>query len=291
MPRRLTEAQVAAFGHDGFVAPITVMTAAEARGFRDRLEAVERERGPMHYVVKPHLVMTAADELAHWPPLLDAVEDLLGPDIMVWDAAFIIKEPGAGAFVSWHQDLTYWGLDSVDRVVSVWLALSAATAANGTMRMIPGSHRGRRDHRATADPNNILSRGQTVAVGHQDESRAVDIVLEPGQMSLHHGLVLHASGANRTADRRIGFNMNLIAPSVRQAEVADDTAMLVRGRDRFGHFRAEPRPAIDFDPAGCAFQADIARRRGTSVNADPAGRLVNPASRAGLGTSGAGRLA
>jgi hypothetical protein len=282
MPRLLTDAQVAAYWRDGFVAPITVMTPGEARGFRARMEAAERHHGPVHYVIKPHLMMTAADALAHWPPLLDAVEDIIGPDILAWDSTFIIKEPGTAKFVSWHQDLTYWGLDAEDQVVSVWLALSPATADSGTMSMIPGSHKRLATHHATDNALNILSRGQTVDVSAEDEARAVAIVLEPGQMSLHHGLVLHASGSNHSTDRRIGFNMNLIAPSVRQTQVNDDTALPRRGTDRFGHYRHEPRPTANFDTEGCAFQADIARRRGKSIVPDPTGRLVNRVSQTRL---------
>src|SRR5258708_33448054 len=176
------------------------MAGAEAAWFRARVEAAEARFGALHYVVKPHLVLQVADELAHWTPMLDAVADILGPDLLLWDATFIIKEPTAKAFVSWHQDLTYWGLDSddPDDVASVWLALSPATVATGCMRMVPGSHRrGRLDHRETRDPANVLSRGQTVEV---DESREAYIhtALQPGQMSIHHGWTLHASGPNHS---------------------------------------------------------------------------------------------
>ena len=278
MPTRLNADQVARYWRDGFVAPITVMTEDQASALRARVEALERTYGPLHYKIKPTLFVAAADEIAHWPALLDAVEDILGPDILAWDSAFIVKEPGTSKFVSWHQDLTYWGLDKVDEVVSVWLALSPATVESGTMSMIPGSHRTHAVHRPTADADNILSRGQTVDVAPEDVARAVPIVLRPGQMSLHHGLVLHASGSNTSADRRIGFNMNLITPAVRQTQVTDDTALLLRGADPCGHFRHEPRPTGDFSTEGCAFQAAVARARGASVNADPAGRLVNPVS-------------
>jgi hypothetical protein len=279
LPKRLSADQVARYRRDGFVAPITVMTEDQAAALRARIEALERTYGPLHYKVKPTLFVTAADEIAHCPALLDAVEDILGPDILAWDSAFIIKEPGTSTFVSWHQDLTYWGLDKVDDVVSVWLALSPATVESGTMSMIPGSHRTHAAHRPTTNADNILSRGQTVDVAPEDAARAVPIVLRPGQMSLHHGLVLHASGGNHSADRRIGFNMNLITPAVRQTQVADDSALLLRGTDRNGHFRHEPRPASDFSADGCAYQAAVARARGASVNADPGGRLVNQVSR------------
>jgi len=275
MAKKLSDNEVAAYWQDGFVGPIDVMSENEALALRQRVEEVEARYGAVHYMVKPYLVMTAADEIAHHPALLDAVEDIIGPDILLWDAALIIKEPGDRKFVSWHQDLTYWGLDSVDEVVSVWLALSPATVESGTMKMLPGSHRqGQLSHHATDDDNNVLSRGQTVDVA-VDEGRSVDNVLKPGQMSLHHGLVFHASLPNVSDDRRIGFNMNLVNPKVRQLRVENDSAMLLRGEDRYGHFRPEPRPAGDFTPEGVAFQGEISLARGKEINFDPKGRLAN----------------
>jgi len=275
MGKRLSDNEIEAYWRDGFVSPIDVMSEAEACAMRRRVEEIETRFGAVHYMVKPYLVMTAADEIAHNPILLDAVEDIIGPDIMLWDAALIIKEPGDNKHVTWHQDLTYWGLDSVDGVVSVWLALSPATVESGTMKMLPGSHKlGQLAHHATDDDSNVLSRGQTVEA-EIDEGRAVDNVLRPGQMSLHHGLVFHASMPNVSGDRRIGFNMNLIDPKVRQLKVENDSAMLLRGEDRYGHFRPEPRPANDFTPEAVAFQGEVSLARGKEVNYDPKGRLVN----------------
>ena len=275
MGKALSSERVASYWADGFLSPVDVMTPLEAAGFRRRVEQVEARYGTVHYMVKPYLVMTAADELARHPALLDAVEDLIGPDVLLWDAALIIKEPGDRKHVSWHQDLTYWGLNSVDDVVSIWLALSPATVESGAMRMIPGSHRGGQlGHRVTVDEDNVLSRGQ-VLDAPIDEAAAVSTVLQPGQMSIHHGLTFHASHPNVSGDRRIGFNMNLIRPSVRQLKVENNSAMLLRGTDRFGHYRAEPRPAADFTPEAIAFQGGIALARGKEVNYDPKGRLAN----------------
>jgi hypothetical protein len=282
MGKLLSEAERERYRADGFVHPVTVMTPAEAAGFRSRMEVAERRYGALHYVIKPHLVLEVADALAHWPKLLDAVEDVLGPDLLLWDATFILKEPSAPAFVSWHQDLTYWGLESddPDDVASVWLALSPATVESGCMRMVPGSHRGGpRAHRETRDAANVLSRGQTVDLDEAAE-RAVDTPLQPGQLSLHHGWTLHASGPNRSSDRRIGFNMNFLRPRVRQARHAGDFAMLMRGRDPFGHFRPEPRPAGDYTPEAIALQAEIARLRGAEMDPAFAAGLVNPQARA-----------
>ena len=275
MVKRLADQQIEGYWRDGVVSPVDVMTEDEAVELRRRVEDNEARFGAVHYMVKPYLVMTAADEIAHHPALLDAVEDIIGPDIMLWDAALIIKEPGDNKHVTWHQDLTYWGLDSVDDVASIWLALSPATVDSGTMKFLPQSHKlGQLSHRVTEDDKNVLSRGQTIDMA-VDEARAFDSVLRPGQMSLHHGLVFHASQPNVSGDRRIGFNMNLINPKVRQLKVENDSAMLLRGEDRYGHFRAEPRPAADFTPDAVDFQAEIGMARGKEINHDPKGRLVN----------------
>lgn len=261
MGKRLTAAERDLYWQQGFLSPITVMTEQEALAYRQRLEAAEAQYGRLHYVTKPHLLLRMADELAHCDAILDAVEDIIGPDILLWDSNFIIKEPGDRKFVSWHQDLTYWGLEP-DDVVSVWLALSPATPQSGCMRMIPGSHRnGRVEHAATFAEDNILSRGQTITAAI-DEQAAVDTALRPGQMSLHHGWVFHASHPNASDDRRIGFNMNLIAPHVRQTRFPRDSAMLLRGRDPYGHFEAEPRPQADFTAEARALQLELNRRRG-----------------------------
>ena len=261
MTKMLSEAERARYARDGFVAPIRVMSTGEALACRRALEDAERRFGPMHYVTKPHLLLGLADALVHQGALLDAVEDIIGPDILLWDCTFIIKEPRDLKFVSWHQDLTYWGLQP-DEVVSVWLALSAATPGSGCMRMIPGSHKqGMVAHEGTFSDRNILSRGQTIVVPI-DESDAVDVELQPGEMSLHHGWVFHASHPNSSNDRRIGFNMNLAAPVVRQTLFEGDSAMLLRGRDDYGHFTPEPRPSEDFSDEARVLQASINRRRG-----------------------------
>jgi len=273
MGKFLGETQLGQYRRDGFLSPVTVMAPAEALACRRELEAAEAKFGPLHYVTKPHLLLMLADRLAHLAAILDAVEDIIGPDILLWDSTFIIKEPGDHKFVSWHQDLTYWGLEP-DDVVSVWLALSPATRASGCMRMIPGSHRaGRVEHRTTYAEDNILSRGQTIGTAI-DEASAVDTALLPGQMSLHHGWTFHASHANQTTDRRIGFNMNLAAPNVRQTGFTGDSAMLLRGQDRFGHFRHEPRPGRDFEEDARALQLAINARRGL----DAAGKAADGGS-------------
>ena len=143
---------------------------------------------------------------------------------------------------SWHQVSAHWGLDS-NQIVTVWLALTPVTRDNGAMQMLPGNHRGRQvDHRDTEEPNNILTRGQTITHAI-DEDQTVWLTLEPGKVPLHHVNMWHASPANTTNRRRVGVALRYMTPSARQQRVETDYATLVRGTDRHGHFLPEPVPA------------------------------------------------
>ena len=261
MGKHLSDAELRRYHDDGFVFPIDILNPREALDCRRRLEAFEAEHGKMKYAMKPYLTMLLADELAHHPALLDAAEDVIGPNLLLWDGAFIIKEPHDDRFISWHQDLTYWGVEPAEGVVSVWLALSPVGPENGGMRVIPGSHaQDILPHADTFEADNLLSRGQTIAA-EIDEDSAVDMRLAPGQMSLHHGRVVHGSNPSHSDERRIGLNFQFIAPEVRQTAIDNDMALLVRGADTCGQFEPEARPAADLDPAALALVAEIARRR------------------------------
>jgi len=243
----------------------------EARGHREALERVERDLGgPLRgvYRIKPHLLFTWLADLVRHPAILDAVEDVLGPDLLCWNSSFFTKEARSPGYVSWHQDATYWGLSEPD-VTTAWVAFTDSTPENGNMRVIPGSHRSPVPHVDTFHPDNLLSRGQEISV-EVDESRATGIVLRAGEMSLHHVLIVHGSAGNASADRRIGFAIRYIPTRVRQTAGPRDSATLVRGEDRFGHFDLEPRPAVDLSPEMLAVHAEISQRqakilyRGTS---------------------------
>ena len=247
--------------------PLPVMSKDEAAQHRRRLEDAELQHGPMHYRVKPYLILKSAAEIARHSKLLDAVEAVLGTNILLWDSAYVIKEPNNPGFVSWHQDLTYWGLDS-DKMVTAWVALSSSTRENGCMRFIPGSHRqGQLKHVDRRDEDNILHRSQQVA-GGLDTSGAVDIELRPGEASIHHGWVIHGSNPNNSDDRRIGLTMQYISPSVRQRHTDRESATLVRGVDSFGHFAPEPECVADFDEENLAFQRGVERLKHTVYDTD-----------------------
>jgi len=280
MGKLLTPAQIAEFREQGFVSPVRVMAAEEALDYRRRLERFEATTGgPLAGDLrhKSHLLFTWLADLVRHPRILDAVEDLYGADLLCWNTNFFIKERESPAFVSWHQDSTYWGLSTPD-VVSAWVAFTPAHSGNGAMQVIPGSHLlDQLPHRDTFAKHNLLTRGQEVAV-EADESKAVTITLEPGEMSLHHVRLVHGSPANTSSDRRIGFAIRYIPTHVRQI-AGEDSASLVRGADRFRHFELEPQPAADLDPSMMALHKRLAERsarilyRGTGVESfnDPRG--------------------
>ncbi|MDH3742068.1 MAG: phytanoyl-CoA dioxygenase family protein, partial [Hyphomicrobiales bacterium] len=238
--------------------PVDIISANEAAAHRARMEQAEKLFGPVHYKTKMHTVLTSPLELATNDAVLDVVESLIGPDILLYNVTYIIKEAGSASHVSWHQDLTFWGFND-DAQVSMWLALSPATATSGCMRMISGSHKaGVHDHQLTEDETNVLYSGQTV--NGVDEQNAVMCELQPGQASFHHGWTLHASMPNLGSDRRIGLNVQYLAPHMKQLKNEGDSALLVRGKDAYKHFEIDVPASIDLDPAAVAVQAALERR-------------------------------
>jgi chlorinating enzyme len=272
MPKILTQPQIDQFWRDGCVFPVRVMPEAHAIEIRGRLEEFEKKTGgPLKGDLrhKSHLLFSWLGDLVRNDPIVDAIEDLYGPNLLCWTTNFFIKEAHNPAFVSWHQDSTYWGLDKPD-VVTAWIALTPSNKANGAMGFIPGTHtKDQMPHRDTFAQNNLLTRGQEVAV-EVNENDAVTIELRPGEMSLHHVRLVHGSPPNPSNDRRIGFAIRYIPTTVAQI-AGDDSATLVRGVDEHHHFELEPRPARDMDPQFVALHKQITERnaqilyRGTQV--------------------------
>jgi ectoine hydroxylase-related dioxygenase (phytanoyl-CoA dioxygenase family) len=191
-----------------------------------------------------HFVLPWVYEIVTHPRVLDAVEGLLGPNLLAWNSNWFTKMPGEKSFVSWHQDGTYWKL-SPPTVVTAWIALSPSMAANGCMRVIPGTHtEPMMPQRETYVPDNALSRGQEIAV-EVDERQAVNLSLRPGEMSLHHIWIVHGSNANTSKDTpRIGIAIRYTRPEVVQESPTKPFAMLVRGEDTCGNFNLQPPPTF-----------------------------------------------
>jgi hypothetical protein len=242
MSKRLSAAQVAGYERDGFVSPVPVLSATEALAARAELEAWEAARGaPIDFPEKSksYLLFDWADQLVHHPAILDAVEDLIGPDILVYHSTLFLKEARSAAFVRWHQDSTYFYL-APHLHVTAWVALSDASEAAGCMRALPGSHRwGNIAHDDKPEPMNMIRRGQGISERFDAETGCA-MPLRAGEMSLHHTDLVHASGANDTDDRRIGLAISYIPARVRPTAAVQPHALCVRGQD-LGHFVPEHR--------------------------------------------------
>ncbi len=260
MGQRLDDAALAHYREFGYLHPIRVLPAEDAAGQLERLEAYEaRTGGPIDgiYRHKSHVLFPWLYDLVCHPGILDAVEDVLGPDLLCWGSSFFIKEGKDPGYVSWHQDSTYWGLSRPD-VVTAWVAFTPSTVQNGCMRVLPESHGEQLGHEDTYAAQNMLSRGQVVAA-EVDQSRVVDIELAPGEMSLHHVRLIHGSSPNPSGERRVGFAIRYIPTDLYQVNGERDFAALVRGEDRHGHFELEPRPEAELHPAALELHGEICR--------------------------------
>ena len=260
----LSADQIKRYHDTGLMFPQRVMTTDDATNYLAQLESYESNTGgPVNgkWRYKSHLVFPWFDQLMRHPAILNLVRSLLGNDLMVWTTHIYPKEPGDGRFISWHQDSAHWGLDS-NQVLSVWVALTDATRENGCMRMLPGSHHnGQVEHQDTRDSNNILTRGQTISNGIE-EDRSVWIELKAGEVSVHHVDMFHASTPNQSNQRRVGVAIRYITPSARQTRIDEDYATLVSGEDRFGHFKEEIAPITTMSAEATAFHEHVADLQG-----------------------------
>lgn len=258
--KHLSAAALRQYRDRGYVSPLVAFDAATARGYRGALEAGERAHGLAgDRRRKMHLYLCWADAIVHHPRILDAVEDAIGPDILVYTLTLWVKEPRTDAFISWHQDSTYFGLAPPDAHITAWVALSPSSVASGCVQVVPGSHqRGQLTHAAVADTANMFPTGQTIAVG-PDEPLDL-MLLEPGEFSLHHTWLVHNSMPNRSDDRRIGLGISYIPTHCRCTASVRLSATLARGVDRYGHFDLDPRPDADYDPRALAVHAEAVRR-------------------------------
>ena len=264
----LEAAQREHFARDGFLFPFRVLGREAAAAARARVLSLLHEGGGApelddYLGYKANLVFRWVDDIVHTPHLLDAVADLLGPDLLIWSCSLLIKPPRSRGRYTWHQDATYWGMEP-STALSAWLALGDAGPENGGLRCIPGLHvRGQLAHVETFAEDVMLPRGQVIRDLDEDTmDRAVDIRLRSGEASFHHVFTPHASGPNRGGAWRIGLQAVFIPTSVRHRG-GRESAMLVRGRDDYGHFESEPRPRADLDPAARAAHRAAMTRMGT----------------------------
>ncbi len=260
MGKRLTAEQVKVFDRDGFVFPVRAYSSvAMALRMEWLLQIKSRRAGrlPPSLNAKAHLLVPWLWDMVHEPAIVDTAEDLLGPDLLCLGTSFIAKSGLDGRHVTWHQDATHWHL-SEPRAVTAWVAFTSSTRRNGCVRAIPGSHIRPLPHHDSGDRSNMLGMREEVT-SPVDTERAVDIVLEPGEMSLHHPLVVHGSEPNQSDLSRIGFAIRYVPSGVALGSGLRNSATLVRGRD-YGHFEPECAPEGLFHPAALRRHAQILRR-------------------------------
>jgi non-heme Fe2+,alpha-ketoglutarate-dependent halogenase len=241
MPKLLTPRQISGFERDGFVSPVRAMSEGRAAWYRERLEAFEAAYPDDRLKLdqKAHMICPWVDEMIRERAILDAVEDLIGGNILCWGTSLRAKQPDRKTFAGWHQDTAYADVRPI--VVIVALALSPAGSENGCIRAIPGSHRGKLlPHKEAFRTDSILSREQYIDAA-VDEGSAVDLALNPGEIALFNNAIIHSSQPNFGRDRRIIFLLEMV-PTTAYQESPRESATLVRGEDVLGHFDVDPRP-------------------------------------------------
>jgi len=234
------------FADTGIAFPIPVLSAGELLEVRAEVARLAAAHGgAMKSFDRAHLYFGWAYDLALHPRVLDAVASLIGDDIVVWGTLILSKPPADHAFIAWHQDGAYADFLADAPSVSAWIALSDSTIESGCMRVVPGSHRSKQQHRERGDPHNILSHGQEIEAV-VDEAAAVDVELRAGEMSLHHIDIIHGSNPNRASWQRTGFIIRYTTPRMLRAP----TPVLIA--------RGAPAPHLPTLPARPAFSVEEA---------------------------------
>ncbi len=239
----LNSNQLKQYSEDGYVAPINVLSKDEADEIRNEIEYIENKwpnelKGSGRNYV--HLISTVFDRIAHNNKILNAVESIIGENILICGTTLFIKNPNEKGFVSFHQDAKYIGLEPYNWVTA-WIAVTDSNENNGCMRMWAGSQKENlKYHNQNFDEDNLLTRGQTIENVPIKETKPV--ILKAGQMSLHHPKIVHGSGLNNSNDRRIGFVIqSYIATEVSQG-LGKMYVQKARGEDKFKYHEYVPRP-------------------------------------------------
>ena len=239
----LSSNQLKQYEENGFISPINIFTEEKAKEIRKEIELIENkipEELEKSGRYNAHLISPLLDEVTHNSKILDAVQSLIGENILVCGTTLFIKNPNEKGFVSYHQDAKYIGLEPYNWVTA-WVAITDSNEKNGCMRMWSGSHKNNlRVHDQKFNEGNLLTRGQTVENVPKDKT--IPLILKAGQMSLHHPTVVHGSDLNKSNDRRIGFVIqSYIGTNVKQV-IGKNSVQLARGIDKFNYHEKIGRP-------------------------------------------------
>jgi non-haem Fe2+, alpha-ketoglutarate-dependent halogenase len=263
--KSLTPQQAAFYRHNGFLFPIPALTPPETADCLAGLERLETELGcpvadaDVKWRSHAYAHSPWFDTLIRHPKILDAIEDVIGPNILVWTSTFFIKEPHSPTFAAWHQDGAYFGLEPHEQVCA-WVALTDASREAGCMEHL--SNRGvprELHHEPMGLANSINRAGQTI-VEPFDKSTPAAMALPAGSFSLHHEFAVHRSAPNNASHRRVGIGLNYVPTHVRVDSPVRLCAMLVRGEDKYGHFDLVEPPKAERDEAALAVHRRVSDR-------------------------------
>jgi len=251
MARQLSAQQIRDYRANGYLYPLDGLNTDAVSRYRDELRGTEEHLGGSLMAIDKkfrgnlHFMCRWVDELARTPAILDVIEDLLGPDILLYTSRFFIKEPQSEGIAAWHQDSTYFGLRPYDHVTA-WVALCDVTPETGPVEFAVGSHiRGQLQQQSGVIKNSVNTAGQII-VEWFDQTEIDRAILKPGQFSLHHTCAVHQSQPNRSDQQRIGLALSYIPTRTRYIGKRRMPACLVRGEDTLGHFDLQPPPQVDF---------------------------------------------
>ncbi len=277
----MTPQEVDRYWQEGVIYPFTALDVNHAQSLIPKYFELQQRMSSWtesKQLLKTNLISTWVQQICCHTKILDEVECILGPNILVWGATFFAKQPKNTFHVGWHQDLRYWGLQPADGVLTVWLGLTDARVENGAMQVVRGSHTGPlRIHSNLADENNMLMSEQNIDLTKEDQDNRLTVELKAGQFSLHHSMVIHGSGANTSERPRIGLSINYISTDVIQLKNrGQDTAMLARGVDHFHNFEKEQLPNSDFSPETLAqYRKSIVMPSGLATVNDMKDSIIN----------------
>jgi len=263
--KALTAEQAASFHHNGFLYPMPALTAEEVAFYLAGVERLETALGcpvadaDVKWRSHGYAHSPWFNELIRHPRILDAVEDVIGPDILVWTSTFFIKEPGSKTFAAWHQDGAFFGLEPNVQVCA-WVALTDASREAGCMEMLSSKGAPRLYHHEAKGLKNSINRAGQTIVEPFDKRKPTAMALKAGEFSLHHELAVHRSAPNHAPHRRVGIGLNYVPPHVRVNSPVRLKAMLVRGEDRHGNFELIAPPRAERDPAALTLHQEVSDR-------------------------------
>ncbi len=269
--KALTEEQLTYYRYNGFLFPLPALNQDEIAFFLASLEQFEDELGAPVAAAdvkwRSHAYAHSLwfDTLIRHPRILDVIEDVIGPDILVWTSTFFIKEPNSPTFAAWHQDGTYFGLQPKEQVCA-WVALTDAGREAGCMEHLSSHGAPRQLHHAALGLKDSINRAGQTIMDPFDQSNPVAMALPAGSFSLHHELSVHRSAPNHASHRRVGIGLNYIPTHVRVDGPVRCHAMLVRGQDRYGHFDLIDPPTAERDAAALTVHQQVSDRYRANYN-------------------------